>query len=72
MFNTLYLGRQYDVVTDEKVHTLAVKIWDALNEVDYDPLHPSFDSFDDPVRDKVIAYAEDILRGFPSCDPSDA
>lgn len=56
----------YKKETDDKVMVLAEKMWDALNEVDYDPMHPRFSEFDDKVKEKVIGYAKEMLAGFPS------
>ena len=51
---------------DEQINALAKKIWEALGEIDPDPMHPEFESFNDPVKDQVIAYATDMINGFAS------
>lgn len=51
---------------DEQIKALAKKIWEALSEIDPDPMHPEFESFNDPVKDQVIAYATDMINGFSS------
>lgn len=48
---------------ENKVNDLSEKVWDALNEVDYDPLHPQFKYFDDPVKDKIIDFSRWMLDG---------
>ena len=51
---------------DEQINALAKKIWEALGEIDPDPMHPVFESFNDPVKDQVVAYATDMINGFSS------
>ena len=51
---------------DVKIGQLSHKIWDAINEVDYDPMHPAFDSFEDPVKDEIVKFATDVISGFPN------
>ena len=53
------------IESDAMVGILAAKIWDAINEVDYDPMHPSFEHLDDPVKDELLKYSAFILNGFP-------
>lgn len=56
------LDRHYDVqMNQDKIMVLANKIWDALNEVDYDPMHPNFEHLDDPIKDKIIEFASDLI-----------
>lgn len=50
---------------DAPVKLLASKIWVAINEVDYDPMHPDFEHFDDEVKDELLKYSAFILNGFP-------
>lgn len=49
---------------DYNVYLLAEKFWDVINEVDYDPMHPSFHSFQDPIKEELLKYAEYVLSGF--------
>ncbi len=59
------LDRSYEAeMQKEKIEKLASKIWDAINEVDPDPMHPNFESFIDPVKDEVIAFATRAILGF--------
>lgn len=61
------LDRVYDAeMRKDDIYKLSEKIWDAMSEVDYDPMHPKFDQIQDPTKDKVIEYATDIILGFPS------
>lgn len=50
---------------DSLVKLLASKIWDAMNEVDCDPMHPNFEHFNDEVKDELLRYSAFILNGFP-------
>lgn len=45
----------------EKAGELANKIWELLNEVDYDPLHPQLKYFDDPIKDEIIEFSKKLL-----------
>ena len=46
---------------DDKVQALAESIWDKANQLDYDPLHPLFIHFDDPIKDEIIALSEKLI-----------
>lgn len=52
--------------TRTKVEQLSHKIWDVINEVGYDPMHPAFDSFEDPVKDEIVEFATEVINGFPN------
>lgn len=52
--------------TSTKIDQLSNKIWDAINQVDYDPLHPAFNSFEDPVKDEIVKFATEVINGFPN------
>lgn len=67
------LDQQYDAaIYSDEIYTLAEKMWNALNEVNFDPMHPKFSDFKDPVKDKIIEYATDMILGFPSCNEPNA
>lgn len=55
-------------VQNEKINKLAQKIWDSINEVDYDPMNPNFEFLDDPVKDKIVEFATEAVLGFPSIE----
>ncbi len=42
-------------------YKLAEIIWDGLNEVDYDPMHPKFKHFEDKIKDDILAFAATLL-----------
>ena len=59
------LDQQYEAdMQKEKIEKLASKIWDAINEVFPDPMHPQFESFIDPAKDEVISFATRASLGF--------
>lgn len=58
----LTLDQQYDIDANaDKIHQLAGLIWDALNQIDPDPMHPQFEHFEDPIKDVVIGAAVALL-----------
>jgi len=40
-----------------EINALAEAMWDKLNEINYDPMHPCWDTFDDEIKDKFIEGA---------------
>lgn len=61
------LDEQYEVTAnEEKVMQLAEKIWDSINEVNPDPMHPNFNHFEDPVKDEIVAFSSRAVLGFPA------
>lgn len=56
------LDQHYDIqMNQDKIMVLANKIWEALNEVDYDPMHPNFEHLDDQIKDKIITFASELI-----------
>lgn len=45
----------------DKIILLSEKIWESINEIDYDPMNPSFKYLDDPIKDKIIEHASMII-----------
>ena len=41
----------------KEINAMAKGMWDALNEIDYDPMHPQWEHFDDPIKDAFISAA---------------
>lgn len=48
----------------DKYKILAENIWEALNKVDYDPMHPQLAHFDDQVKSEIEEFAKYMLEGF--------
>ncbi len=48
---------------EKLIDELSEKIWDAVNEVDYDPMHPEFKHFKDPIKDEIIKFATRLICG---------
>ncbi len=46
---------------NSKVELLAAKFWEALNEVECDPMHPKFENLDDPIKEGFLKMAYNAL-----------
>ena len=49
------------MLRNEKVKSLAEFIWSKANELDYDPIHPLFSNFEDPLKDEILALSEKLI-----------
>lgn len=49
------------------INELAKSMWDRLNELSFDPMHPQWDHFDDPIKDKFIEAAK---KAYESIQPT--
>lgn len=61
MFKPTLEMQEYIDNNADKIEKLASKLWDAANEVDPDPMHPQWDSFVDPIKDKYITAASYLV-----------
>lgn len=41
----------------DEIIKLAEEFWNSANKVNYDPTHPNWNHFDDPIKDKYIEVA---------------
>ena len=56
------LEQQYHLDANEsRVNKLAECLWNAQNEAEYDPMHPLWEHFDDPIKDEYVAAASYLL-----------
>lgn len=52
---------------EKEISAMAKGMWNSLNEVDFDPMHPQWESFEDPIKDLFIATASCAFVGL-QCD----
>lgn len=46
---------------ENNIERLAEMLWDAYNQFDYDPMHPSWSSFEDPIKDSFRDAASKLI-----------
>lgn len=61
MFKMNLDQQQYITDNSDMVEELASKIWDLVNEIDYEPTHPNFEDLKGSIANSYISAASYLI-----------